>query len=148
MRIGPYVGRVASYEDGDVADELQPARSGVRFQLIPLAKEEELLAGYRQSILSALVDVENALAAIQHFDLQRQAQTESLSQSERAFEGARLRYREGAADYPTLFESQRVLYAARDQYSQYQLSRLQALVTLGKALGGGWQSPDASLASQ
>ena len=38
-----------------------------------------------------------------------------------------------------MLEAQRTLYAARDQYSQYKLARLQAVVSLCKALGGGWQ---------
>jgi multidrug efflux system outer membrane protein len=103
------------------------------------AKDEELLAAYRGAILASLVDVENALGAIQHLDAARRFQDESLAQSERAFEGAQLRYRQGAGDFLALLEAQRILYAARDQYSQYRLARLQALVGLCKALGGGWQ---------
>ena len=105
------------------------------------AKEEELLANYRAAILSALSDVEIALAAIRHLDMQRAAQTENVAQSERAFEGARLRYRAGAGDYLSMLDAQRTLYAARDQSSQYKLARLQAAVGLFKALGGGWQQP-------
>jgi multidrug efflux system outer membrane protein len=113
------------------------------------AKAEELLANYRSAILAALLDVETSLAAIQHLDLQRPAQTESLLQSERAFEGAQLRYRAGSGDYLTVLDAQRSLYAAREQFSQYKLARLQALVGLCKALGGGWQQSDmASLVKQ
>lgn len=103
------------------------------------AKEEELLASYRSAILNALLDVETALSAIRHLDLQRAAQTENVAQSERAFEGARLRYRAGAGDYLSMLGAQRTLYTARDQSSQYKLARLQAAVGLFKALGGGWQ---------
>ncbi len=103
------------------------------------AKDEELLAAYRGSVLAALVDVENALSAIRHLDAMREFQNESVRQSERAFEGAELRYREGAGDFLTVLEAQRIVYAARDQYSQYKLARLEALVGLCKALGGGWQ---------
>ena len=39
-----------------------------------------------------------------------------------------------------LLQSQRTLYAARDQFAQYRLARLQALVALCKALGGGWNA--------
>jgi NodT family efflux transporter outer membrane factor (OMF) lipoprotein len=107
------------------------------------AKEQELLATYRSSILSALVDVETALAAVRHLELQQPAQAEYLLQSERASEGARLRFREGATDYLTLFEAQRLYYTARDQFSQYKLARLQAIIGLSRALGGGWQSPSS-----
>ena len=103
------------------------------------ARDDELLAGYRKAILAALVDVENALAAIHNLDAAREFQTESLAQSQQAFDGAQLRYRQGAGDFLAVLEAQRTLYAARDQYSQYKLARLQALVGLCKALGGGWK---------
>jgi outer membrane protein, multidrug efflux system len=102
------------------------------------ARDEELLAGYRKAILASLVDVENALAAIHTLDTERESQQDSLAQSQRAFDGAQLRYRKGAGDFLIVLEAQRNLYAVRDQYSQYKLARLQALVALCKALGGGW----------
>jgi multidrug efflux system outer membrane protein len=106
------------------------------------AKEEELVTGYRAAIVAALVDVENSLSAIHHLDTAREFQNDSLAQSERAFEGATLRYKEGSGDFITVLEAQRILYTARDQFSQYKLARLQALVSLCKALGGGWQAPE------
>ncbi len=102
------------------------------------ARDDELLANYRKAILASLVDVENALAAIHSLDAARQFQNENLMQSQRAFDGARLRHQQGAGDLLTVLEAQRVRYAAQDQYSQYQLARRQALVALCKALGGGW----------
>lgn len=106
------------------------------------AKDEELVASYQAAILASLADVENALAAVRSLDAARDFQNEALTQSERAFEGAELRYREGAGDFLAVLEAQRTLYAARDQYSQYKLARLQAVVSLCKALGGGWQSQE------
>lgn len=103
-----------------------------------LAKEQELLASYRAAIIASLVDVEKALSAVQHLDAVREFQQGSVAESERAFEGAQLRYQRGAGDFLTLLESQRTLYAAREQFAQYRLARLEALVALCKALGGGW----------
>lgn len=102
------------------------------------AKDEELLAAYRAAILDAFRDVENALAAIHHVDAASPFQMEYLAQSERAFEGAKLRYEAGSGDFLALLEAQRTVYAARDQIAQNKLARLQALVTLCKVLGGGW----------
>jgi NodT family efflux transporter outer membrane factor (OMF) lipoprotein len=113
------------------------------------ARNLELLSAYRASILAALGDVENALAAIQHLDQARGYQLENVAQSERAFEGAKARYQAGSVDFLTLLEAQRTLYAARDQFIQYKLARLHALVGLSKALGGGWNQQQApSTASQ
>jgi len=111
------------------------------------AKDQELLAAYRAAIFAALRDVENALSALQHLNEQRDFEQENLTQSERAFEGAKLRYQAGSGDYLVLLESQRTMYAARDQQVQYQLARLQALVSLCKAFGGGWQEPPAEARS-
>jgi NodT family efflux transporter outer membrane factor (OMF) lipoprotein len=108
------------------------------------AKQEELVAKYHGSILAALLDVENALAAIHYLELQKEPQQRNVDQSERAFQGAQLRFREGAGEYLVVLESQRTLFAARDQLSQYKLARLQALLGLCKALGGGWQYPTPS----
>jgi multidrug efflux system outer membrane protein len=107
------------------------------------AKELELLSAYRAAIIAALIDVENALGEIHHLDVAREFQVENLKQSERAFEGAKLRYQAGSGDFLTLLEAQRTLYAARDQFVNYKLARLQALVSLCKALGGGWTQQEA-----
>ena len=110
-----------------------------------LAREQELLAGYRAAIIASLVDVEKALAAVQHLNAVREFQQGSVAESERAFVGAQLRYQRGSGDFLTLLESQRTLYAARDQFAQYRLARLQALVALCKALGGGWDASSSAM---
>ena len=105
-----------------------------------LARRQELVANYRGSVLAALLDVETALSAIQNLNAQQSAQLENVVQSERAFQGAQLRYRAGAGDYLSVLVAQRLLYGAREQLSVYRLARLQALVGLYRALGGGWQA--------
>ena len=103
------------------------------------AREDELLAAYRSAILAALGDVENTLSELQQLDAQKAAQVENVTQSERALEGAQLRYREGAGDVLALLEAQRAVAGAHDKQGVYRLARLQTLVGLGKALGGGWK---------
>jgi outer membrane protein, multidrug efflux system len=105
------------------------------------ARDDELVAAYKAAILSALGDVENALSSVGRLQDARDLEQQSVSQSDRAFDGATLRYKEGSGDFLTVLEAQRTLYAARDQFSQYRFARLQAVVALYKALGGGWQAP-------
>ena len=105
-----------------------------------LARERELLATYREAVLAALVDVEKALSALEHLKAVEEFQRVNVNESERAFEGARVRYERGSGDFLTLLELQRTLYAARDQFTQYKLARLHSLVALCKALGGGWSA--------
>jgi NodT family efflux transporter outer membrane factor (OMF) lipoprotein len=112
------------------------------------AREQELLATYRGAIIAALVDVEKALAEVQRLGTVQDAEKGKLSESERAYEGAKLRYEKGSGDFLTLLETERSMYGARDQFEQYRLARLQALVALCKALGGGWNAASADGQSQ
>jgi multidrug efflux system outer membrane protein len=102
------------------------------------AREEEMLTQYRAAALAALWDVETALSATGHLEQEQDAQRETVSQSDLALTGAQARYREGSGDFLTVLDAERTLYTARDQMSQYELARLQAVVGLCKALGGGW----------
>ena len=104
------------------------------------AKEQEALTSYKGALVAALVDVENALGALRHLDEAREAQDTNLRESTRAYEAAQARYKHGNGDFLSVLEAQKVLFAARDQYSQYKLARLQAVLAVCKALGGGWQA--------
>ena len=105
------------------------------------AREQELIASYRGAAITAFTEVETALGGIGHFAEQEAFQIEQESQSEQAFNIAETRYREGIADFLSVLDAQRTLYSARDQLGQVKLLRLQAIVTLYRALGGGWTDP-------
>lgn len=115
---------------------------------LAVAQREELLANYRQAIIAAFGDVEVALNAVTGIEVQRIAQQEELKQAQRALTLAESRYRAGAETLLTLLDAQRTLYAAQDTSVQLNTLRLQASVSLYKALGGGWklteQSPSES----
>jgi multidrug efflux system outer membrane protein len=49
-----------------------------------------------------------------------------------------MRFRRGVDSYLGVLDSQRSLYTAQQTLVGVKLSRLQNLVTLYKALGGGW----------
>ena len=55
---------------------------------------------------------------------------------------ATARYQAGAETLLAVLEAQRTLYAAQELAVQWQLARLQAAVTLFKALAGGWIDAD------
>lgn len=110
------------------------------------ARQAEMLAGYRATIVAAFGDAEAALNAIAGIDAQRQAQQEELLQAERACRLAESRYRAGADTLLTLLDAQRTLYAAQDLAAQLKQQRLQAAVALFRALGGGWRRQEGEMA--
>jgi outer membrane protein, multidrug efflux system len=104
------------------------------------ARQQELLAAYRQAIVAAFSDVQSALLAREGLERQRLAQAAELEQAQLALALARARYRAGGESLLTLLDAQRTVYAAQDQAVQLRLAVLQAAVALYRALGGGWDS--------
>jgi len=108
------------------------------------ARQRELLVQYRAAIIAAFNDVENALTALHYLDQAREFHQANVEQSELMLAGMRERYQVGTTDMQGLLDAQRSLYAARDQLIQNKVARLQAIVGLAKALGGGWNHSQAS----
>lgn len=104
------------------------------------ARFEELLAQYRATTLQAFSEVDLALGEIESLARQDEQQTLELAETRRAFAMAEARYREGADDLLSLLEAQQSLYQAQENAGLLRLARLQALVGLYRALGGGWQA--------
>ena len=98
-------------------------------------------SGGTKAILAALADVDNALTATSRTAQQADLQAQARDQAARALRLAEVRYREGADDLLAVLDAQRTLFQAQDRLALVQLSRLQASVSLYKALGGGWQMP-------
>ncbi|ATE61074.1 efflux transporter outer membrane subunit [Thauera sinica] len=109
---------------------------------IARSRQRELVEGYRGAILTALKEVEDALANTERDANQETAQREIVAEAQRALRLAELRYREGADDLLSVLDAQRTLFGAQDQLAQLRLARLVDSVDLYRALGGGWQADD------
>jgi NodT family efflux transporter outer membrane factor (OMF) lipoprotein len=102
------------------------------------AATEGALATYRQSVLTALEDVENALAAL---NAARQRQVEFTIALDAANNSAilsRIQYRSGLTSFDQLLDAERSLVSARDGLASSRADESLALVQLYRALGGGW----------
>jgi len=115
--------------------------------LLAQAQREELVAVYEQSILSALRDVEDALTTVARGAEQAAHQQQGIDHARAVLRMADLRYRNGAVDFSTVLDAQRVLLAAEDAQEAITLSRYGASVALFRALGGGWDAPPAATSS-
>jgi len=117
-------------------------RGGIELQK---AKYEELLQTYRKSAFNAFNDVENALTAVEQTSLQELAQQEAVTTAQKAQDIAQAQLQGGTVDIVTLLNTQRSLYSAQDLLIQTRLAHAQALVSLFKALGGGWTPDDVQV---
>jgi outer membrane protein, multidrug efflux system len=128
---------------GIAASLLQPIFDGGRLRgqkAVAESHERELVETYRKAILSAFADVEEALAATSRLGQQEQLQADVQTHAQESQRLAEIRYKAGADDLLTVLDAQRTLFAAQDQLAQIELSRLQAAISLYKALGGGWSA--------
>ena len=111
-------------------------RAGVR---IAQARRQEALLAYRQTVQQAFREVADSLAAgrrLAELRTQQEALVESLRQG---VELADLGYRGGVASYLEYLDSERQLLDAQVQLVQIRRQELTNVVTLYRALGGGWQ---------
>ena len=80
----------------------------------------------------------NALVAIRQTNERLRALNQVLAASRRAFELAEQRLLAGTTDTTTVLNTQQTLFQAEDSLALARLARLQAIVSLYQALGGGW----------
>lgn len=102
------------------------------------ARYTELLTSYRKTVLTAFGDVENALVAAQQTAEQQNRQRRAVATAQRAYEFAQQQMSAGTVNILTVLNTENALFSAQDQLVQVNYSRLQALVSLFTALGGGW----------
>lgn len=105
------------------------------------ARYDELLATYRQSVLQAFTDTEQALAALRYTTEQEALVRRTVATAQRSADIARAQLQAGTIDVVTALNTQNTLFTQLDLLTQVRLARFQALVNLYKALGGGWTAP-------
>ncbi len=98
----------------------------------------QYLQNYRQTLLSAFSNVDQALVAIQETTEQERIQENVVKASRRAFVLSEQQMTAGTVNMVTLLQVEQTLFTAEDLLAQDQLSRLLAAVGLFQALGGGW----------
>jgi NodT family efflux transporter outer membrane factor (OMF) lipoprotein len=106
---------------------------------LAIARKQELVQVYRATVISAFSEVDTALGQIRSLDEQRRLKTTELEQAREAYKLSEIRYKVGAEDLMTVLDTQRALSDVQNDMGILKLKRLQATVSLYKALGGGWQ---------
>lgn len=108
------------------------------------AKEQQAVAAYRRAISQAFVDVKTSLLVQRFSELKVQALKDQTAASENLYKLADLRYGNGYENYLNVLDAQRSLYQAQLLNITAQRDHLIAIVSLYKALGGGWVREEES----
>ena len=98
------------------------------------------VANYERAIQIAFREVADALAVRAFVDEKLAAQERLVQAQQRRFELTNARYRQGVDNYVVVLLAQQDLYAAQQNLLQFRAARLINVVTLYRALGGGWKT--------
>ncbi|KXV29570.1 RND transporter [Gluconobacter japonicus] len=111
---------------------------------ISKARKLQYIAQYEKTMQTAFREVSDALTARETYTTQDRHMQSLVEQSRKAYDLAKMRYDAGIDSYLTTLEQQRSLYQAQQNAILVQGARFQNLVTLYRALGGGWSQKTVS----
>ena len=103
------------------------------------AARDEAVLTYKQIALSALRDVSDALISRERLGEGRQQRARQVTALETAVKLSSERYVAGKASYYEVLEAQQQLFPAELSLARTERDELLAVVSLYKALGGGWE---------
>jgi NodT family efflux transporter outer membrane factor (OMF) lipoprotein len=103
---------------------------------------QQLLVDYRNTVLQAQGETENAIVAYLKSHEQFQSYSLAAAASQRAVDIATIQYQEGDIDFNTLISNLNANQQQQDLMVATQGSVATSLVQVYKALGGGWEIRD------
>jgi NodT family efflux transporter outer membrane factor (OMF) lipoprotein len=117
------------FQGGRLTAELRMAR----------AQQAQAALNYRGTVLNALREVEDALVAYRTDQAARDSTAATLQAAQDSRQLASSRYANGLSDFIQVLDSERSVVSARQELVQAQLSLIDDVIALYRALGGGWQ---------
>ncbi|APA69553.1 efflux transporter outer membrane subunit [Janthinobacterium sp. 1_2014MBL_MicDiv] len=104
------------------------------------AQQQEAAIAYRQTVLAAWHEVEDALSGYQANARRQASLDEAVRQGRRALSSAELQYRQGGTDLINVLHVQNTLINNEAALVDSRATASLSLVQVYKALGGGWQA--------
>jgi outer membrane protein TolC len=106
------------------------------------AKLHQTIALYRASVLGAFQDVQDQLSLINYGRQELADATAAVNAAQQTLIMATALYVDGAESYLEVVTAQTALLQAQQTVLDLQARVLEADVSLVRAVGGGWRSPD------
>ena len=103
-------------------------------------RQEQALISYKKMLLTALEEVENALTSYAYELERREHLVREFTSAKKSAEISRAQYSTGIIDFQSVLDTERTLLSSQDQVVQSDAQVIIYLISLYKALGGGWES--------
>jgi NodT family efflux transporter outer membrane factor (OMF) lipoprotein len=104
------------------------------------ARQEEALANYEKTVLASFEDVENALVRYAREQVRRRSLEEAVKSSQESLRVANQLYANGLVNFINVLDAERSMYQTEDELVQSERAVSTNLISLYKALGGGWEA--------
>lgn len=111
-------------------------RNNVRIQD---ARLQQALVNYRNTVLTAYQEVEDARVAFIQSQQESKFRATSARAAARSTELANIEYREGSVDFQRVVDSERSRVTQQDEWTSTRGDIALNLIAMYKALGGGWE---------
>jgi len=112
-------------------------RANIRVQN---ARQEQALAAYEKTVLTSFEEVESSLVAYAKEQIRRRSLQDAVKSSQDSLYLANQLYSSGLVGFINVLDAQRSVYLTEDALVQSDKTVTQNLISLYKALGGGWES--------
>lgn len=106
------------------------------------AQLDESINQFNQTVLTAVQEIDNAMNAYRNSIKQIVALREVRNQGQETLNLSLELYKQGLSPFQNVLDAQRSLLSYENQLVQAEGSSLLQLITLYRALGGGWQETD------
>lgn len=103
------------------------------------ARLQQALVAYQQSVLQAAQEVDDAMVSLAGSKAQTAILISAVEAARRSNDLSMLRYQEGFSGYQRVLDAQQSLISQQNRLANSQGQSVQSLVSLYKALGGGWE---------
>ena len=105
---------------------------------VEYARTDQVLVAYELAVLIALEEVENSLIAYARERIRRDRLSDAVSASQRSVDLVRTQYLSGLTNFQNVLDTQRFLFQQQDELAASEGQVVLNLISLNKALGGGW----------
>lgn len=104
------------------------------------ARLQQALIQYRETVIQAAREVEDAMVFFVGSQQQDEILTASVISAKRSTELSMLRYKEGFADYQRVLDAQQRLFGQQQRLVSNKGAAVRSIAQVYRALGGGWQN--------
>ena len=108
--------------------------------LVQDARFQQLYEQYQDVVLRAARELDDAATSFAYTRAQVGILRDAVQAARRSLDIATVQYREGLVDFQRVLDSQRALFSAQERLVASQGGVVQYLITVYKAMGGGWQA--------